>query len=1313
MVKAPSTKTLLRNLSVLPLLATAMIGGLALIGWWTGQINWVQPSSADMPLPANAALCFVLLGITPLIALWKHGRVAMVPGFAAAILACATLIAAQLSGTAQFENFLANHSSLVDGPHVGRVPTILAFLLAATGLLLAWQATGSRDPRRPLLLALVGSLAGAYSFTAFLSQRLGLVLVEAWLQHAHIGPQAATALLLLGIALVLLAARESDTSADLSGPRWLWLPVATGSATVAVLLWFSLREREVIYLNNTTQLTLNTIASTFKAETEAQVNMLRRMAERWTDSGGVQQAGWEKDARTQATDFPAYRSISWVDANFRTRWFWPHVGNEEAASFDHRSDPLRLAALTSAHDSLAYAIAAPITSPIRPPALAAYATVLRNGSFDGFIVGEMTLPKVFEAIDARLNLSARYEFTARISNPLITDPSKRDVVVFRSNDHEDFPNERVRQSATYNLVGQRVILELLPRSEFIIPNRQFLPEIALISGLGVSLLLALVVNLAQSARRRQHAAEITSEKLRSENEERRRIEARLKLTDERLNLALDATHIGVIEWNLHDGHANYSAGFWNSLGYDPSLMPTLHDTLLRLVHPDDLKGYHAALEAHLASRAELFEYEFRIRHHGGDWHWFAIRAKCVATDRIGRPLRIAGTCQNITSRKRAQEALRASQAATRKLSLVASRTDNSVVITRPDGRIEWVNESFTRLAEHTLEDVGGRPFVELVSSPDDDLTAVERVIEAFARREAFTVDVIHHSRSGRRYHVHLELQPVQNDEGVVENFIVIETDITSRVEVERQLRRAKSEADFASRAKSEFLASMSHEIRTPMNGVIGMTSLLMETSLNPEQRDYVQTIRTSGDALLSIINEILDFSKIESGRMELEQQPFELAQCVEESIDIFALQAAGKGIEIAYSIAPGVPSWIVGDITRLRQVLVNLVNNAVKFTPSGHITLEVGLASTPHPDGTIHLEFLICDTGIGIPADRLNALFKPFSQVDSSTTRKYGGTGLGLAICDRLVQLMGGAIDVASELGHGSRFRFSIQTRAAGQMDSPAPLDFGGITVLAVDDHIVNRQSLEHSLRAWNCRPVLATNAAEALSAIAVHPPRLAIIDHDLGGDQSEKLMHELQAKFPRLPIVLLTAASDSVRHSQTGEIPIARLPKPIKPSFLGEAIARLLKGTVPIAAPAAVAPTPATLGELIPLDILLVEDNPVNQKVALHLLNRLGYRADAVSNGLEAIRSLEQRDYDLVFMDVQMPEMDGLTATREIRTHLAPPRQPIIVALTANAIQGDRESCIAAGMDDYVPKPVKIDDLQNVIRKHFGANHASTSGAH
>ena len=494
-----------------------------------------------------------------------------------------------------------------------------------------------------------------------------------------------------------------------------------------------------------------------------------------------------------------------------------------------------------------------------------------------------------------------------------------------------------------------------------------------------------------------------------------------------------------------------------------------------------------------------------------------------------------------------------------------------------------------------------------------------------------------------------------------------------------------------------------------------MTSLLLETDLSTEQRDYVNTIRTSGDSLLSIINEILDFSKIESGKMELEYQPFEIAQCVEESIDIFAAQAAAKHIELAYSIDPAVPACVLGDITRLRQVLVNLVNNAVKFTARGFVTVEVSAAADTvgRPAGEkLLLDFYVTDTGIGIPPDGQAQLFKPFSQLDASTTRKYGGTGLGLAICDRLSQLMGGSIDVESTPGLGSRFHFCIQSKAVILPEGSTPpmlgaMPYGG-NVLAVDDHPVNRAALGHYLRRWDLQPLLAADAAQARQLLATAGPLVAaIVDHDLAGASGLDLVAELRAAHPGLPIVVLTPNSGSARPGPAIDPLVFHLAKPIKPSPLRDTLRHVIVGPAKSDSTPSVPGAVARLADSIPLEILLVEDNLVNQKVALRYLDRMGYRANAVANGLEAVQALHDQKYDLVFMDVQMPEMDGFTATREIRAQLPPERQPIIVALTANAMQGDRERCLDSGMNDYVTKPVKADEIAAVIAKHFGPKPA------
>jgi PAS domain S-box-containing protein len=1317
----------MKQAHLLPFVLVALSGAVTLLGWWTGQVAWVQPRSYDLPLPASAAACLLFLGTAPCLLPWRLNRMTQTLALMVAAFGGLMFVEGLCDADFGLDNMLVRHQALVEGVRVGRVPTVLGFVLGASGTLLAWFASGRTHPRRPILLALAGSLTGAYGFTALLAGRLRLDQVDFWLHHAHIGPPAALVLLMLAGALIGLAARDPAAVDSPTGPSWLWLPVTVAGTTVTLLFWVSLREREIAYTNNTTQLAINNLATLVSGEMETHLESLTRMATRWTEADGTPQTLWEKDAASLCASSPAYRFIAWVDASLHTRWLWPHAGNEDVISFDHASEPARNRAIQRARESLGTDVAAPLISPVQEPSLAIYAAVQRHGSFNGFIVGELGYRPMLELIDRRLNLTSRYQLEVTVAGaPAAGERGPADIPVYWPGARDMRSSPRLTQAATFNLFGQRLTFRMTPRTTLTGATRQYLPEVALASGLGFSLLLGLVVNLAQAAVTRQRAAERNAAQLRAENEERRRVEARLKLTDERLNLALDATQVGVYEWEVLTGRVIYSPSVWTSLGYDPAQMPATFQIWTDLMHPDDVAGFKGALDAHFQGETTFIEPEYRMKHQNGDWHWFSARAKCVAWDTANKPLRVTGTCQNITDRRRAEEALRASQAAARLLTHVARRTGNIVFITTPAGNLQWTNESFTRLTGYPANEVEGCYLLDLLASPDNAPTALDQITQALIRVEPHTTDVIVRSKlNDQSYHIRLELQPVKNERGEAENFIVIGTDITTSVQTETALRRAKAEADAASRAKSEFLATMSHEIRTPMNGVIGMTSLLLETELDPEQRDYVNTIRTSGNALLAVINEILDFSKIESGRMEIEHQPFELPQCIEEALDIFALQAAAKNIELAYFVDPAVPPWILLDVTRVRQVLVNLLNNAVKFTVQGSITVEVRLAMVPNPDralppvahrenGKYMIDFFVRDTGIGIPPDRRHLLFKPFSQVDSSTTRKYGGTGLGLAICDRLCQLMGGTIDVENNPGGGSVFHFSILAAPVespietGYAPLPAPLQ-GGL-VLVVDDFPLNRILLRHALARLGLKSAEAAHLYDGTDIALKQPIIAAIIDNELLGETGVTLAEELRSRHAAMPVVLLTNPVEAANRIDSSDPHLIRLPKPIKPALLLELLHRQLVGSVPpmtagrpgadpLPAPPTVVPP---LAEAIPLEILLVEDNPVNQKVALRLLERLGYNADAVGNGVEALSALDQRKYDLVLMDLQMPEMDGLTAAREIRARYPEHRQPRIVALTANAVQGDRERCLDAGMDGYLSKPVKLEQIQKIILEYF-----------
>ena len=666
----------------------------------------------------------------------------------------------------------------------------------------------------------------------------------------------------------------------------------------------------------------------------------------------------------------------------------------------------------------------------------------------------------------------------------------------------------------------------------------------------------------------------------------------------------------------------------------------------------------------------------------------------------------------VNERKQAEVKL---QSSLRELEDLKFALDQHCNVSRTDeeGIITFVNERFCSISKFSHDELMGKNHRVVNSGhhPKEFFGELWRTIKS---GQSWKAEVKNRAKDGSLFWSDTTIVPFCDTQGKPFQYIAIRTDITSLKRIEEELRRAKDVAEQASRAKSEFLANMSHEIRTPLNGIMGMTDLALETELSREQREYLETVKTSSDSLLTVINDILDFSKIEAGKIDLEVADFDVRDSLETTLKTLAVRADEKGLELLCEVAPEVPEVVRGDVTRLKQVVLNLVGNAIKFTNQGEVAVRVQVEAEDGRD--LVLRFTVSDTGIGIAEDKREKIFDPFAQADTSTTRKYGGTGLGLTISVRLVRMMGGKIWVESEEGRGSHFHFTVRVGAADRKEikvgsAAPPQILRGVRVLVVDDNGTNRRILEGMLKRWEMRPVSAKGGEEALAQLVAARKAgdafgLIVTDMHMPKMDGFALVERIRRR-PELStatIMMLTSAGhrgDAERCQKLGVS--AYLLKPIRQSELREAIARVLgareqEGKIPLI-------TRFSLGDARDgsdsLRVLVAEDNPVNQRLIVRLLEKRGHRVVLADNGRQALAALEKESFDLVLMDVQMPEMDGFEATSAIRMReKSIGSHQTIIALTAHAMKGDREECLARGMDGYLTKPIRPQELDEVLAR-------------
>ncbi|MEQ1915903.1 MAG: response regulator, partial [Gallionella sp.] len=610
------------------------------------------------------------------------------------------------------------------------------------------------------------------------------------------------------------------------------------------------------------------------------------------------------------------------------------------------------------------------------------------------------------------------------------------------------------------------------------------------------------------------------------------------------------------------------------------------------------------------------------------------------------------------------------------------------------GEITYINQRFTDISQYECDEIVGKDH-RVLNSGYHPYGFFKQMWQTIGSGEVWHGEICNRRKDGSLYWVDSTIVPFMDTQGKPTRFVSIRTDITARKAAEAVMQAAKEAAEEASRAKSDFLANMSHEIRTPMNGIIGMTELALDTELNAEQREYLGLVQTSSSALLTIINDILDFSKIEAGKMDIEHIDFALPEMLAQTMASIAPRAHQKGLELLLDIAPEVPVWVKGDPGRLRQIILNLLSNAMKFTDAGEIALRVTLPEATADAESLRICMSVSDTGIGIPADKLQTIFESFSQADASTTRKYGGTGLGLTISTRLVELMQGHIRVESEVGKGSVFHMELSLLRSEKIEQPiAPSTLlEELRVLVVDDHAGSRAITNALLQRWKMRVTTLATASEAwaelqAAALAGDAYRVLLVDAQLQDGDGYQLVAQARAlQGEKLaPILLLAASGQRDEVTRCTEAAIPYLYKPVIASTLLNALVATLGGRTEVA----VSQQKNIRVNQQQLNILLAEDNSVNQILATRLLEKFGHRVTVAGNGLVAVESWRTATYDLILMDVDMPELNGFGATAQIRALEQDSGAHIpIIGLTAHAMQGSRESCIAAGMDGYLSKPI------------------------
>ena len=1171
-----------------------------------------------------------------------------------------------------------------------------ALIIIGSKLFRNWQLFAS---------AVLASAAFAIALVANLGHATGLTEAHGWGGSYGMAVPTALCFSLSGVWLTLLSMRH------VHGSVVRWYPVIVGNAIIigTIVLWHALEYHDSRRVLRLVETQFDSFQGRLTTNLSHVDHAIKRMGDRWTAANRMPINEWSTDANNYINDIEPLKVIIWLDSNMKVE--------RQVYSGDYQYDYQKMlaehpelvekvvTARNTGQSALLHLCSANKNSKHNKKRDEVWICmpVLRKGRDDGCLLS---------AID--INQLVGNTIKSSLLEGQVISVSEGDNTIYSNANVNEELNAALAQSANIQFVNVTWKLDDIPWQSWVIKQRNILPELTLFGGIVLAALLSAVMQLAITARQNYRRVVKTTEMLTVEVEERSRSQTQLREALAFQRAILDSTTRCIVSTTPDAEIIIFNKAAERMLGYTaeeiigkqtPAIWHDMQEVIERAkilsveLNRKVAPGFEVFVAKPMLGVPEEREWTY-IRKDGTRFP--VLQTFTAVQDQYGVVTGFVGVSNDISVQKKTEKDLQIAEAMARqenaKLSAMISGMEEGVVFADADNTISEANEYFCRFVGKQRGDLIGKRLEDLHKS-DVQQKVLER-LDDFKNNIGSSPYVV--QRSLGQAEVIMRVQPVYRDgryDGVLLNVI----DVT-------ELVTARHDAEAATHAKSDFLASMSHEIRTPLNAVIGLTGMLLDTEMNAEQRDFANTIRSSGEILLVLINDILDYSKIEAAKMELEKQPFDIRPCVEDALDLVEPKAAGKRLSMAFQMTEKLPRYFLGDVTRLQQIIVNLLGNAVKFTEEGSVTIS--LSGEPLDDENYRLHFVVKDTGIGIPPEAREKLFQSFTQVDASTSRRFGGTGLGLAISRKLCELMGGEMWVESSgvPGEGAAFHFTILAPMASEMDirqeSISPSALTGKHILIVDDTQINRDIFMHQVKHFSMQPVAASSGKEALEILGRGDPfDLALLDLRMPEMDGVELAREIRRLHPdrKMPLVLISSSWELPTES-AADLFAVRLSKPVKESRLRDALcAALGEGIVADNNPLKNgSPYDVELGIRCPLRILLAEDNQVNQKVAHKMLAKFGYRADMVANGLEAVEAVAHVSYDVILMDCQMPEVDGYEATRRIRNlqqgeHL----RPIwIIAMTAHALQGDREKCLNAGMDDYLMKPVRPAELRQALER-------------